>query len=317
MEHLVDTTIGQAPYSETANKPRLADPPPSSTDLKFDLLANQLKINVVDSDSSISSVIEVVEDETSTVAPATHYRHSPVSPTIKEQVRTPPKLSPKPVVKEQDERVRKIELLRIFQELEQKGIRVSTKYSIHSSLHEMEQEYDIIKSLETKKQAVNLYKGFMVNGIQLIEFLNESYNPFDFQLRGWAEQVSLHSEDYTDVLGEIYEKYKYTGRKIEPELKLVVMLLMSATTFHTSKTFLKGFSGGGDKQNYKQQPDPAPVMKGPDPRAFLDNLKRNKPNVAPRVVEPVIVQEPSSTSTSDVSITTTTTRKKKPMIINL
>lgn len=309
--------------NDTARRPNFEIP--SSTDLKLDLLANQLKINVPDNDSPTASVVEVVDDgiaserqDTFADIPQTVKQPSPPSPS-----HTPSVKVQNPAMSEKNARYRKVELLRIFQELEQRGVRISSLYSMSSNLEDMEQEYEILKSVENKKQAVKLYKGFMINGIQALEFLNETYNPFDFHLKGWSEHIGSSADDYNDVLGELYEKYKNTGRKIEPELKLVIMLMMSATTFHATQTFMKTasmFSNSIPKADSrpKNAPPPASTMKGPDPREFLDKLRKEK-NTQPPLKRPPVVVDDSSSDVSSTTVTTTTARrnKKPPMMINL
>lgn len=307
----------------------------SSTDLKLDLLANQLKVNVVDSDSqSEEAEEEIIEEETSAVPSpphvSSHHQHHRSRWSEPSRSESPPPQQPPPPrspIVDTNDRYRKVELLRIFQELEQRGIRISGRYTIDSDLQDMEQEYEVLKSIENKKAAVKLYKSFMVNGIQALEFMNETYNPFDFHLKGWSEHVSLNSEDYNEVLGDLYEKYKHTGRKVEPEIKLVLMLMMSATTFHASNSLLKSFfpKKPAAKPAAPPQPPPPPTappqapMKGPNPKEFLERLRRERQSTTRPPAEPVIIEEeddtPTSTTTS--TVTTTTRRKKPPMMINL
>lgn len=278
--------------------------PSSSTNLKLDLLANHLKVKLNDTVTETKDEVRIEEEEDDEARSASSTR------TVK-RTEIPPPPSHRHV--ESTERFRKIELLRLFQELEQRGIRLSGSYSMTSSLDEMEQEYEIVKSLQTKRQAVKLYKGFMMNAVHAIEFLNETYNPFDFQLHGWSEHVSLGVDDYDDVFAEIYEKYKHTGRKMEPELKLALMLVMSAATFHAKNTMLGSFSASASKKN--AQPS---NMKGPDPRAFLDRLRKQQPPPPPQST--VIVEEEEdelSTTSSSTPAVTTSRRRKKPMTINI
>ena len=58
-------------------------------------------------------------------------------------------------------------------------------------------------------------------------------------INGFSEAVALGIDDYDEVLGEIYEKYKNVNRRIEPELKLVLMVGASAASFSASKSMLK------------------------------------------------------------------------------
>jgi hypothetical protein len=322
--------------------------PPTSTDMKLDLLANQLKVNVVTSDN-LSSVEEAVVEnneentENNQVSPT---QSSPRPRTTNKSSDVKRGYEAGAVSPIKNERLRKVELLRIFKELEERGIQLSQSYSIHSNIDDMEQEYDVIKSSETKRQAVKLYRGFMTNAIQAIEFMNESYNPFDIHLKGWSEHVNLSIEDYDDVFAELYEKYKYTGRHMEPEVKLVLMLGMSAGTFHARQTLLGGYgNSSGTRHQQRDTPKVNPTttapqqaskprsttpMRGPDPKEFLNSLRKRvgvaaAPPPTTRsqvVVHPKIIEEDMSpTSASSVSSTMITStsrrRKRNPVTINI
>ena len=142
-----------------------------------------------------------------------------------------------------EDKIRKIELLRIFTELKRQGFVISQEYTMSSSLQTMEQEYEILKSSKMKKQALKLSQGFLINAVQTLEFLNTKFDPIGVDLIGFSEVVSLGIDDYNEVLDELYEKYKKYGRKVEPEIKLMLMIGGSAASFHASKTLLKNVPG--------------------------------------------------------------------------
>ena len=48
--------------------------------------------------------------------------------------------------------------------------------------------------------------------------------------------MSVEVDSYDDVLEELYEKYKGTGKNMPPEIKLVLLLVASASAFHFTKT---------------------------------------------------------------------------------
>lgn len=150
-----------------------------------------------------------------------------------------------------DDKIRKIELLRIFTELKRQGYVISQDYNMKSSLTTMEQEYEILKSSKMKNQALKLSQGFLINAVQTLEFLNTKFDPIGVDLIGFSEVVSLGIDDYNEVLDELYEKYKKYGRKVEPEIKLILMLGGSAASFHASKTLLKNVPG---MQNLEKNP---------------------------------------------------------------
>jgi hypothetical protein len=133
-------------------------------------------------------------------------------------------------------RMRKIEFLRKLSEIKSKGYQLSKEYDFNSSLEEMEYEYDLLKSFADKRNGVKIFKSGMLQAVSVIEFLNDKYDPFDFHLSGWGEHMSLEVDSWEDVLEEIYEKYKGSGKKMAPEIKLIYLLIASASAFHFTKS---------------------------------------------------------------------------------
>jgi len=184
-----------------------------------------------------------------------------------------------------DEKIRKIELLRIFTELKRQGFVISQEYSMSSSLNTMEQEYEILKSSKMKKQALKLSQGFLINAIQTLEFLNTRFDPLSVDLVGFSEVVSLGIDDYNEVLDELYEKYKQYGRKVEPEIKLMLMLGGSAASFHASKVLLKNVPG---MENLQRNPKFVNKMG----KQFAESMSKPK---QPPVPEEIILDNNVST----------------------
>ena len=139
--------------------------------------------------------------------------------------------------------MKKIELLRRLSELKAKGYELSKSYNFDSSIEEMEYEYELLKSFANKRNGVKLYKNILLNVVSGIEFLNDKYDPFDFQLTGWSEHMSVEVDSYDEVIEEIYEKYKGTGKKMPPEIKLFLLITASASAFHFSKSTFKNLPG--------------------------------------------------------------------------
>ena len=71
-----------------------------------------------------------------------------------------------------------------------------------------------------------------------IEFLNNKFDPFDIKLDGWGEQLNENINDYDDIFGELYEKYKSKAR-MAPEIKLMFQLAGSAMMIHMTNTMFK------------------------------------------------------------------------------
>lgn len=184
-----------------------------------------------------------------------------------------------------EDKIRKIELLRIFTELKRQGFVISQEYSMSSSLHTMEQEYDILKSSKMKKQALKLSQGFLINAVQTLEFLNTRFDPMGVDLIGFSEVVSLGVDDYNEVLDELYEKYKQYGRKVEPEIKLMLMIGGSAASFHASKTLLKNVPG---MENLQKNPKFVNKMG----KQFAESMSKPK---QPPVPEDIVIDNSLNT----------------------
>lgn len=146
--------------------------------------------------------------------------------------------SPPVMINEKETKLKKIDMLRKLSELKAKGYDLSKEYSFHSSLEEMEYEYDLLKSYVDKNNSVKMYKNLLINGVALVEFFNEKYDPFDFHLQGWSEHMSVEVDSYDDVMEELYEKYRGSGKNMPPEIKLLFLIAASGAAFHYSKSTL-------------------------------------------------------------------------------
>ena len=142
---------------------------------------------------------------------------------------------PKPMTA-QEVRMKKIELLRRLSEIKMKGYSLSKEYDFNSSVEEMQYEYDLLKSFAEKRNGIKIYKNVLLNVTSAIEFMNDKYDPFDFHLSGWSEHLAYDIDSYDDVLEDLYEKYKGSGKKMAPEVKLLLLIVASASAFHFTKS---------------------------------------------------------------------------------
>jgi hypothetical protein len=144
---------------------------------------------------------------------------------------------------EQTQRLKRMEKYAEILAIKKMGITLTKSYDINSDYDEMCFEVKFWKDYQCKKDGVEMAKGFLVNAVQGLEFLNENYDPFGLKLGGWSEQVELGKDSYTSVFEELYDKYKISGRKIQPEIKLVLMMSASAASFHASKKMAESIPG--------------------------------------------------------------------------
>jgi hypothetical protein len=135
--------------------------------------------------------------------------------------------------------------LRKLEALDKKGIRLSKQYSMESSLEEMIGEYETIKSEKEKSNSMKFQGRMLMAAVTGLEFLNNRFDPFDFKLDGWSEQVNENIDDYDDIFGELHEKYN-SKAKMAPELKLLFQLSGSAIMLHMTNTMFKSSMPGMD-----------------------------------------------------------------------
>ena len=158
-----------------------------------------------------------------------------------------PKLSKEDLLREKFKYLRKLEAL------EKKGVELSKKYNMESSLQEMMGEYETIMEEKSKQNSVKFQGNMMMAIINGIEFLNNRFDPFDIKLDGWSEQINENITDYDDIFGELYDKYK-SRASMSPELKLLFQLGGSAMMVHMTNTMFKSAMPGMD-DILRQNPD--------------------------------------------------------------
>lgn len=249
-------------------------PQSSDTDYYFNIIANQNKIMSIKNTESSSEFDEMLKETESSSksssksssesrqrseniqieqpfiksSPRTEKQYSVRSEkahTKSERQQTPPPVpieEPKKLTV-QETRMRKIELLRRLSEIKTKGYKLTKEYDFNSSLEEMEYEYELLKSFADKRNGVKLCKNGLLQAVSVIEFLNDRYDPFDFHLSGWGDHMSVEIENWEDVLEELYEKYKGSGKKMGPEIKLLYLIIASAGAFHFTKSESKKTPG--------------------------------------------------------------------------
>ena len=132
----------------------------------------------------------------------------------------------------------KFTLLRKLEALEKKGVELSKKYTMESSLLEMQGEYETIMDEKAKANSIKFQANMMMACINGIEFLNGRFDPFDIKLDGWGEQVNENISDYDEIFGELHDKYK-SKATMAPELKLLFQLGGSAMMVHMTNTLFK------------------------------------------------------------------------------
>ena len=134
----------------------------------------------------------------------------------------------------------KSELLYKINMLNSKGVRSSLKLDMNSSLDEIKNEYERIRTNMENERMVKFCKQMLLMGVQGVEMLNTKFDPLGVDLDGWSEAMgySMENQEYDQVLSELYEKYKGSGQ-MSPEVKLLLMIAGSAAMFTITKKITK------------------------------------------------------------------------------
>jgi hypothetical protein len=159
-------------------------------------------------------------------------------------------------------RKQKSEFLYKFNKINANGKWSSLELNMNNSLEEIQNEYTRIHSEIQNERSVAFLKRMMLLGVQGIEMMNTKFDPLGMDLDGWSEAMgySMENMEYDEVLSELYEKYKGRGQ-MSPEVKLIFMIISSATMFTVSKkiakldstNMLKSLLGSVVSQQPKQQ----------------------------------------------------------------
>ena len=149
----------------------------------------------------------------------------------------------------------KREILYQLERLESKGYSLPRKFNVQSDLEEMRAEYHRVLREKEVDASVRFQRKMMMALVTGIEFLNTRFDPFDVKLDGWSEQVHENITDYDDIFEELHDKYKGAGKKMAPELRLLMSLSGSAFMFHLTNSMFKKSPLPGVEEVLRANPD--------------------------------------------------------------
>lgn len=137
------------------------------------------------------------------------------------------------------EQTEKQEVLYQLERLEAKGIRLPKKFTMQHDLEEMKAEYHRLKREKEVDASIRFQRRMMIACISGVEYLNDRFDPFDLQLDGFSTHVHENITDYDDIFEELHEKYKGSGSKMAPELRLLMSLGGSAAMYHLTQSMFR------------------------------------------------------------------------------
>jgi hypothetical protein len=168
----------------------------------------------------------------------------------------------------------KFQYLRKLETLEGKGVNLSKRYTMESSLDEMKGEYEYIIAEKERKNSTQFQGKVLTTLITGLEFLNGKFDPFDIKLDGWSEQINENLDDYDEIFAELHEKYK-SKAKMAPELKILFQLAASGMMIHMTNTMFKSAIPGMD-DIMRQNPD----LMNQFTKAAVNSMENTSPGVA-------------------------------------
>jgi len=133
----------------------------------------------------------------------------------------------------------KKEIIYQLDRLEQRGFKVPFKFNLNSDIEEMRLEYNKLLKEKEIDSSIRFQRKMLMAFVTGSEYLNNRYDPFAIQLDGWSEQIHDNICDYDDIFEELHDKYKHTGKKMAPELRLFISLSGSAFMFHLTNRMFK------------------------------------------------------------------------------
>ena len=258
------------------------DIPSSSYKPKSDMFGGSSfdeKPSVRFSDSTLGQSTSQTEGNSQSWDGYGKFNNIPLNPD--KEVPLEPKMSKDDMLKE------KFKYLRRLEALEKKGVELSKKYSMESSLQEMMGEYETIMDEKSKQNSIKFQGNMLMAVINGMEFLNSKFDPFDIKLDGWSEQIQENITDYDDIFSELHEKYK-SKASMAPELKLLFQLGGSAMMVHMTNTMFKSAMPGMD-DILRQNPDlmrsfqnaavNSMAQSNPGFSGFMSNMMNPEPQV--------------------------------------
>ena len=211
--------------------------PPPQSHIGIEMLFNRSKVT-----PDVMSMSSQEEEDEEDVIPPPDDQLSEESEEYDDQPPSQPSFYVPPVRQLSVEEVNreKRNLLYQLERLASKGANVPT-FTMSDSLVEMKDALERIVREREQDASVRFQRNVLLACVNGIEFMNHRFNPADIHLDGWADTVNdkMTLGDYDDIFVELAEKYKLSGRKYSPELRLMFSLGGSAVMFHMSHAMIK------------------------------------------------------------------------------
>jgi hypothetical protein len=157
-----------------------------------------------------------------------------------------------PYVSERDKKIHRMRVFFALEDMKENGVKLTKKYTIDSNIEEMEDELALQSDRENRKGAINIGKDGILKAVQWIERGNKYFDPVGARLNGWHRQMSTNINNYDSALGRFYDKHKHLITRIEPEIQIPAMIVLSGVAFHCTQKYVEEH---GLQEIVKERPD--------------------------------------------------------------
>lgn len=125
----------------------------------------------------------------------------------------------------------KIELLTEWEELIKRIKRKEyKKLDINTPIEDIKYELKRLRNIRKKQKFADMMTSGFMAAARAVEWGCDKIEFIDIEMAGFANSLK-HDDSVDEILLELYEKYKGTGKTLPPELRLIVWFLTSALTF--------------------------------------------------------------------------------------
>jgi len=120
-----------------------------------------------------------------------------------------------------------------------RGYEPPRNFTMESNLLEMRAEYERVVREKELDSSIQFQQQMLMTFVTGVEFLNDKFDPVGARLSGWSLNVNEGLPSYEDIFVDLHDKYRGTGKKMAPELRLLLSLSGSAFMFHLTNSIFK------------------------------------------------------------------------------
>lgn len=124
------------------------------------------------------------------------------------------------------------------------GYKSAREYSVDDSLQSLQIELQRLQTAEDMAYGLEMCRWGVVNGVSVLESLNEGLRLTPLKLKGWSATVHRRQHTLDPILLELYQTYFYKVH-LGPVTKLSMALGLAAVNTHMANTVRANIESGG------------------------------------------------------------------------